>query len=113
CEPRKPAAPVMSTVFRVEPRPMARPPHTRGPTVRQGRRPWTKVRAMPWVLALAAAAGVLLIARFVRGLDDPHALARAGHVHRLRALVEHDPSLVRATNADGETPLHVAAKHGE
>lgn len=68
---------------------------------------------MPWVLALAAAAGVLLIARFVRGLDDPHALARAGHVHRLRALVEHDPSLVRATNADGETPLHVAAKHGE
>ena len=68
---------------------------------------------MAWVLVALAVIGVFLLARFVRALDDVHALARAGHVHRLRALLEHQPARANAKNADGETPLHHAAKYGE
>lgn len=70
------------------------------------------VAPMTWVLVGLAVVGVLLLARFVRSLDDVHALARGGHAHRLRALVEQDRDRANAKNADGETPLHHAAKHG-
>lgn len=68
---------------------------------------------MTWVLVALAVVGVVVLARFVKALDDPFALARAGHAHRLRALLEHDRARARAENPDGETPLHHAAKHGE
>lgn len=73
------------------------------------------VRAMNGALALVAVAavGMVLMARFVRSLGDAHALARGGHAHRLRALLESDPSAAKAKDAKGETPLHHAAKLGE
>jgi hypothetical protein len=60
-----------------------------------------------------AAVGIFLMARFVRSLGDVHALARGGHVHRLRAMLESDPSAAKAKDAKGETPLHHAAQHGD
>ena len=60
-----------------------------------------------------AALGIFVMARFVRSLGDVHALARGGHVHRLRAMLESDPSAAKAKDAKGETPLHHAARHGE
>lgn len=63
--------------------------------------------------AAVAAAGVFMMVRFVRSLGDAHALARGGHLHRLRAVLENDPSAAKAKDAKGETPLHHAARHGE
>ena len=40
---------------------------------------------------------------------DAHAAARLGMLDRLRALLDADPSLVRARGGDGQTPLHYAA----
>jgi hypothetical protein len=64
-------------------------------------------------LVVVAVVGIFLMARFVRSLGDVHALARAGHAHRLRALLENDPAAAKAKDPKGETPLHHAAKHGE
>lgn len=64
-------------------------------------------------LVAVAATGVFMMVRFVRSLGDVHALAGGGHLHRLRALLENDPSLAKAKDAKGETPLHHAARHGE
>lgn len=60
-----------------------------------------------------AVTGVFMMARFVRSLGDVFALARGGHVHRLRALLESDPSAAKAKDGKGETPLHHAARNGE
>lgn len=60
-----------------------------------------------------AAVGIFVMARFVKSLGDVHALARGGHVHRLRAMLESDPSAAKAKDAKGETPLHHAARHGD
>jgi len=68
---------------------------------------------MAWVLAALATVGMLLLARFVRSLGDPFALARGGHAHRLRALLEQDRARAKQKNPAGETPLHQAAKYGE
>jgi Ankyrin repeats (3 copies)/Ankyrin repeat len=40
---------------------------------------------------------------------DVHAAARLGLMDRLRELITHDPSLVRARGGDGQTPLHFAS----
>jgi hypothetical protein len=64
------------------------------------------------ILVVLGVVGVFFMARFVRSMGDPLALARDGHVHRLRAMLEHDRSLAAKANAEGETPLHVAARHG-
>jgi hypothetical protein len=60
-----------------------------------------------------AALGIFMMVRFVRSLGDVHALARGGHLHRLRAMLEGDPSAAKAKDAKGETPLHHAARHGD
>lgn len=64
-------------------------------------------------LVAVAVIGVFMMARFVRTLGDVHALAASGHLHRLRALLENDPSQAKAKDAKGETPLHHAARHGD
>jgi hypothetical protein len=60
-----------------------------------------------------AVVGFFVLARFVKSLGNVHALARGGHVHRLRAMLETDPSAAKAKDAKGETPLHHAARHGD
>jgi hypothetical protein len=60
-----------------------------------------------------AGVGIYLMARFVRSLGNVFALASGGHAHRLRALLESDPSQAKERDAKGETPLHHAARHGE
>lgn len=59
-----------------------------------------------FVLALA----VLFVRKRLR---SPHALARSGAAERLRALLASERSLANARDAEGETPVHAAAKYDE
>jgi hypothetical protein len=60
-----------------------------------------------------AGVGIYLMARFVRSLGNVFELAKGGHVHRLRALLESDPTQAKEKDAKGETALHHAARHGD
>ncbi|MEJ2720670.1 MAG: ankyrin repeat domain-containing protein [bacterium] len=56
------------------------------------------------ILSLAGASPLLA--------DEIHDFARAGDLEQVKVLVEQAPALVNATNAEEETPLHLAAMSG-
>lgn len=64
-----------------------------------------------WILLAAVLA--LILAKIAVGWRSVHVMARMGNVTRLRALLDRNPGLVRATLRDGETAVHQASKFGE
>ncbi len=63
------------------------------------------------VLFVALSAALMVVSKLLAARRDVHACARTGAVKRLRALLEKTPALVKAVNAQGETPVHQAAKY--
>jgi ankyrin repeat protein len=66
------------------------------------------LRAISLVVAVAVATSANL------SFADPiHDAARKGDMKKLKALLQSDPKLVEAKDNIGDTPLHVAALHGQ
>jgi len=68
---------------------------------------------MKWVLVGFAAIVAFLVVKFVRALGDIHACAGTGRAEKILELLAKNPKLLRATNSEGEIPVHQAAKYGQ
>lgn len=68
---------------------------------------------MKLVLFIVVSAVVMVVVKLLEARRDVHACARTGAVKRLRALLKKDPALIRALTAEGETPVHQAAKYDQ
>src|SRR5487761_2299708 len=65
------------------------------------------------VSLIAAAACVALALSSVAFCAPIHDAARKGDVKKVKELLQTDPKLVSSKDKDGDTPLHVAALHGQ
>jgi ankyrin repeat protein len=71
-------------------------------------------RFLPSGSVLLAALSLLALGSASLAFAEPiHDAARKGDVKKLKELLQADPKLVSAKDNDGDTPLHVAALHGQ
>lgn len=69
-------------------------------------------RSSWFILALTALATA--VAASTTAFADPiHDAARKGDINKIKQILQSDPKAVSAKNKDGDTPLHVAALHGQ
>src|SRR6185437_4704076 len=69
---------------------------------------------LPSHTVLFAAVAILALASATHAFADPiHDAARKGDMKKLNQLLQSDPQAVSAKDSNGDTPLHLAALHGE
>lgn len=67
----------------------------------------------PSILFLAALALGVAASGTLSGAEPIHDAARKGDVKKLKSLLQGDPKLVSLKDNNGDTPLHLAALHGQ